>query len=89
MLDEATIDLIYKKIGSNVAKNRKEKGFSQLKLSLEMGYSSVSVVSFSEIYLNKTHFNIEHLLQISSILDISLDEILNGVQDIIDLNKIK
>ena len=64
----------YKLIGKNVAKYRKEKGLSQLELSLAMGYKSVSVVSGAEIYYNRIHFNLEHLLKISQILDIKFCE---------------
>ena len=71
----STIEL-YNIIGKNVAKYRKAKGFSQLDLSLAMGYKSVSVVSGAEVYYNKTHFNIEHLLKISQILDVEICEFL-------------
>ena len=54
-----TPDELYKIIGQNVAKYRKEKGLSQLDLSLAMGYKSVSVVSGAEIYYNGKHFNLE------------------------------
>jgi len=67
-----TSEELHKVIGSNVAKYRKEKGLSQLELSLEMGYKSVSVVSGAEIYYNGIHFNIEHLHKISQILDINI-----------------
>lgn len=67
-------DQFYRLIGSNVAKYRKEKGLSQLELSLAMGYKSVSVVSGAEIYYNNIHFNLEHLLKISQILDIEFCE---------------
>ena len=43
-----TPDELYKIIGQNVAKYRKEKGLSQLDLSLAMGYKSVSEVSGAE-----------------------------------------
>ena len=69
-----TPDELYKIIGQNVAKYRKEKGLSQLDLSLAMGYKSVSVVSGAEIYYNGKHFNIEHLLKISQILNIEISE---------------
>ena len=62
----------YKKIGSNVAKYRKEKGLSQLELSLLMGYKSISIISSAEIYYNGKHFNLEHLFKISKILDIDI-----------------
>ena len=71
-----TPDELYKIIGQNVAKYRKEKGLSQLDLSLAMGYKSVSVVSGAEIYYNGKHFNLEHLLKISQILDIDIAEFL-------------
>lgn len=87
MLSDETIQKIYKKIGQNVAKARKERKISQLTLSLEMGYKSVSLVSFAEIYLKGVHFNIAHLLQISQILQIPLSSLLDGVQDILDENK--
>ena len=71
-----TPDELYKIIGQNVAKYRKEKGLSQLDLSLAMGYKSVSVVSGTEIYYNDKHFNLEHLLKISQILNIEISEFL-------------
>ena len=71
-----TPDELYKIIGQNVAKYRKEKVLSQLDLSLAMGYKSVSVVSGAEIYYNGKHFNLEHLLKISQILNIEISEFL-------------
>jgi len=64
----------YKRIGKNVAKFRKEKGISQLELSLEMNYKSISVISSAEICYNGKHFNLEHLLKISQILEIDICE---------------
>ncbi|MCI5968315.1 XRE family transcriptional regulator [Helicobacter sp.] len=55
MLSDAQIKEIHKIIGKNVAKIRKEKKYSQLKLSLEMGHNSVSLVSFAEIGLKGAH----------------------------------
>ena len=71
-----TPEELYKIIGQNVAKFRKQKGLSQLDLSLAMGYKSVSVVSGAEIYYNGKHFNLEHLLKISQILNIEISEFL-------------
>ncbi len=63
---------LYCIVGKNVAKYRKEKGLSQLDLSLQMGYKSVSVVSGSEICYGNKHFNLEQLLKISQILEVEL-----------------
>jgi transcriptional regulator with XRE-family HTH domain len=65
---------LYQKIGKNVAKYRKAKNLSQLELSLEMGYKSVSVVSGAEVCYKEKHFNIEQLLKISQILDVDICE---------------
>ncbi|MCT7909255.1 helix-turn-helix domain-containing protein [Arcobacter lacus] len=73
-MQNLTPEELYKIIGQNVAKYRKEKGLSQLDLSLAMGYKSVSVVSGAEIYYNGKHFNIEHLLKISQILNVEISE---------------
>ena len=74
IMQNITPEKLYKQIGQNVAKYRKEKGLSQLDLSLAMGYKSVSVVSGAEIYYNGKHFNIEHLLKISQILKVDISE---------------
>jgi len=66
------VDEIYIKIGRNVKKFRENKKISQLELSYAMGYKSVSLVSASELYTNKKHFNIEHLYKISKILNIDI-----------------
>ncbi len=71
-MQNLSTDELYQIIGKNVAKTRKEKGLSQLDLSLQMGYKSVSIVSGAEIYYNGKHFNLEHLLKISQILDVNI-----------------
>ena len=71
-MQNLSTDELYQIIGKNVARIRKEKGLSQLDLSLQMGYKSVSIVSSAEIYYNGKHFNLEHLLKISQILDVNI-----------------
>ena len=70
------IDSFYKLIGSNVKKIRMEKGFTQLQLSQALGHKSVGLISQGELYLNKQHFNIKHLYQISFILGCDITELL-------------
>ena len=65
-----TPEQLYQVIGKNVAKYRKAKGLSQLDLSLQMGFKTVSVVSGAEMCYSNKHFNLEQLLKISQILDI-------------------
>lgn len=62
----------HKSIGKTVAKYRKEKGLSQLDLSLQLGHKSVSIIASAERFYKNKHFNIEHLLKISDILNIPI-----------------
>jgi len=61
---------IYKKIGLNVKRIRKEKNISQLELSYAIGHKSVSVISCAEICHKTYHFNIEHLSKIAYVLEV-------------------
>lgn len=63
-------------ISSNVIKARKEKGYSQLKLATEIGYSSASYFGRMEIRKNGEHFNLVHLYKISKVLEIPVCELL-------------
>lgn len=60
---------LYKNIGKRVKQLREQKNVTQLELSLDMGYKSVSLVSAAELCNDGKHFNIEHLYKISKILD--------------------
>ena len=71
-IEDSKIDDFYKLIGSNVKKIRNKRGISQLQLSQALGYKSVGLVSQSELYLKKQHFNIKHLYQIAYILDVPI-----------------
>jgi transcriptional regulator with XRE-family HTH domain len=75
------IETAYQQIGKNVKKYRKQKGLTQLELELAfaMGYDSVSLVSMAETYNRKKHFNIEHLLKISQILDIDICDFFENI----------
>ena len=67
--NDKEISDLYKDIGKKVKKLRESKDITQLELSLEMGYKSVSLISAAELCNDGKHFNIEHLYKISKILD--------------------
>ncbi|MGJ0303115.1 helix-turn-helix domain-containing protein [Aliarcobacter cryaerophilus] len=71
-IEDSKIDDFYKLIGSNVKKIRNKRGISQLQLSQALGHKSVGLVSQSELYLKKQHFNIKHLYLIAYILDVPI-----------------
>ena len=71
--DEKMLE-IYKQIGQNVKRIRKEKGISQLELSLAIGHKAVGTISMAELCINKKHFNIEHLVKIADVLEVEICE---------------
>ena len=68
-------------ISINVIRIRKEKGFSQLKLATEIGYSSASYIGRMEIRKNNEHFNLIHLFKISKILDVPVSAFFESIED--------
>ena len=64
-MEDFKLEEIHKRIGLNVAKYRKEKGLSQLDLSLQLAHKSVSIVASAERFYKSKHFNINHLFQIA------------------------
>lgn len=66
---EAFLDLV----SANVVKARISKGFSQLQIATEMGYSSASYYGRIEIRKNNEHFNLVQLYKISKILNIPIE----------------
>ena len=73
-IKDLTTDELHILIGKNVARLRKEAGYTQLELSLEMGNKSPSLLSSAEVYKNKRHFNISQLHKISKILNVDITE---------------
>ena len=72
-------------ISANVIKIRKQKGYSQLKLATEIGYSSASYFGRMEIRKNNEHFNLIHLFKISKILEVPITDFF--IQHNLELNK--
>ena len=65
----------------NVVRIRKEKGFSQLKLATEIGYSSASYIGRMEIRKNNEHFNLIQLFKISKILEIPISKFFEPIEN--------
>ncbi len=77
------LELFYKKIGENVKNIRIKRGFSQLKLANAMGYDSVGHIAKAEIYKYDKKFNLEHLFKIAKILDVCIEDLFEGTNEII------
>lgn len=78
-LNERIIDDFYIQIGKNIKRIREEKGLTQLQLSQALGFKSVGLVSQSELYLKKQHFNLKHLYMISLVLECEMNEFFKGI----------
>ncbi|PWE19639.1 transcriptional regulator [Aliarcobacter skirrowii] len=77
------LELFYKKIGENVKNIRTKKGFTQLKLANAMGYDSVGHIAKAEIYKYDKKFNLEHLFKIAKILDVCIEDLFEGTNEIL------
>jgi len=72
-LDKKTHET-HNKVSKNIIKYRKQKGLSQLQLALEIGLSGNAFIARAEKRTNNAHFNIEHLVKISTVLNIDIEE---------------
>lgn len=61
-------------VSKNVIRIRVEKGYSQLKLALEMGLNGAGYLGRMELRKKGLHFNLIHLAKISKILDVDICE---------------
>lgn len=75
-LKDKDIDDLYKAIGLNVKKYREKSGMTQLELALAIGHKAVGTISTGELYINKKHFNLEHLAKIANVLDKDIKDFL-------------
>ncbi len=65
---------ILNRVSKNVMRIRVEKGYSQLKLALEMGLNGAAYLGRMELRKQGYHFNIEHLAKMSRILNVEIEE---------------
>lgn len=63
---------LYKKIGLNVKKLRKEKGITQMQLALAIGHNSVGHIAKAELNKYGKHFSIKNLYKISKVLNVPI-----------------
>ena len=71
------IDLIYKNIANNIKHIRTEKKLTQTYVALSMGFSTATFYTNAENCSNGKHFNLEHLIKLSQILDTDLANFFN------------
>lgn len=67
-------EVVLDTISKNVIKYRNEKGYSQMKLALEIGMSGGAYLGRAELRKSNHHFNIKHLAKIAKVLDIEIEK---------------
>ncbi len=66
-------DEIHNIVSANVIKYRKIKNYSQLQLALDIGLTGNAFIARAERRVKNAHFNIEHIVKISAILNINIE----------------
>ena len=62
----------YKQISDNVKFLRIQKGYTQEQVALSMGFTTATFYTNAENFKSGKHFNLEHLIKISKILNIPI-----------------
>jgi transcriptional regulator with XRE-family HTH domain len=72
MIDEE-IQKQYKLISMNIKRLRQEKKITQENIALSMGFTTATFYTNAENNKQGKHFNLEHIIKISKILNISIE----------------
>ena len=83
IISDDELQKYYKTISSNVKRIRKAHKKPQLDLVLEMGMKSTSFYSKCENAKDNHHFNLEHLLKISKVLGVDINEFFEGIETVV------
>jgi len=71
----------FKTISYNVKKIRNEKGLSQLEVALSIGQKSSGFYANTENYSHGKHFNLLHLLKLSKLFNIPVEEFFKPIEN--------
>ena len=71
-VSKSYILLKYKQISDNVKYLRIQKGYTQEQVALSMGFTTATFYTNAENFKSGKHFNLEHLIKLSKILDIPI-----------------
>jgi putative transcriptional regulator len=64
----------FKTVSFNVKKLRKERNISQLEVALSIGHKSSGFYANIENYSHGKHFNLKHLLRLSKLFEVNIEE---------------
>ncbi|MEA1914842.1 MAG: helix-turn-helix domain-containing protein [Campylobacterota bacterium] len=75
-ISEEFIEEQYTLISRNIKKIRKEKKITQEELALAMGFTTATFYTNAENCTQGKHFNLEHLIKLSVLLNVNIQEFL-------------
>ena len=73
--EKKEIKKIYKRIAKNIKDIRTSKKISQEQMALSMGFTTATFYTNAESLKRDKHFNLEHIIKISKILNIDIQEL--------------
>ena len=76
-INEKELNIFYDRVVSNIRRIRKEKGMTQLDLSLSIGHKSTSIISQVEAGIEDTKYNLDHLYKIAKVLEVDVRDFFN------------
>ena len=74
IVTEDEVNIFFETISFNVKRLRNEKSMSQLEVALSIGQKSSGFYANIENYKHGKHFNLLHLLKLSKLFDVPIEE---------------
>ena len=81
IVTEEETDEFFQIISHNVKAIRNSKGLSQLEVALSIGQKSSGFYANAENYSHDKHFNLNHLLRLSKLLDVPITSFFEPIKD--------
>lgn len=79
-VSEDDINDYYKIISKNIKNFRVNKKLTQEEVSLAMGFTTATFYTNAESLKRGKHFNLEHLIKLSKILNVDISEFFKNVE---------
>ncbi len=73
-VSDEEIEIKYKLISNNIKKIRKEKHITQEEIAFNMGFTTATFYTNAENCHQGKHFNLEHLIKLSTLLDVPIHD---------------
>ena len=83
IVTEEEVEKFFYIFSYNVKRIRNEKGLSQLEVALSIGQKSSGFYANTENYKHGKHFNLLHLLKLSKLFDVPIEEFFKPMNNVL------